>query len=74
MPEWNKFVKNNKSRSKSILTTKIEESDLRGIMPKINGIEILGFPTIKINKDNKEFEYIGDKTEKSLSKFISRLK
>jgi len=51
-----------------------EESELDfNHPPQIAGHDIRGFPTIKIVKNNKEFEYRGKRTPEEFTKYIESL-
>jgi len=69
-PEWNKF----KSSSKGIICEEYEDSQLQRMKnPLINGKPIQGFPTIKIEVNNREYEYDGERDAKSLKRFVDKL-
>lgn len=78
MPEWNKFQNEVKSLSDNGVTftaKSIEESSLdKGEMPKINGHEIRGFPTVKttirVDDDIQEIEYNGSRKSDELLHFV----
>jgi thiol-disulfide isomerase/thioredoxin len=73
MPEWKNFEKKIKSNG-NVKIQAIEESTLsRDNMPKINGKDIRGFPTIKISKGNKEIDYNGERTANALSEYLDKM-
>jgi thiol-disulfide isomerase/thioredoxin len=75
MPEWKKFEKEMETNSKRKVTVNsVEESSLsRSDMPKINGKDIRGFPTIKITNGDKEINYDGKRTAKDLIKYLDNI-
>lgn len=73
MPEWKKFEKEIKTNPK-ISVNSVEESTLnRSDMPKINGKDIRGFPTIKITIGDKEIDYNGKRTAGDLIKYLDKV-
>lgn len=78
-PEWDKFEHsipqiNGLLKDVEISAKSIEESQLdKEKMPKINGTEIKGFPTIKIKVNEKEYEYGGKRNSESLKEEIMKL-
>lgn len=72
MDEWNK-MKNNEKANKIIKLREFEESEIKESDEKlmtINGKEISGYPTIKINILNREYDYKGERKEEEIYKFI----
>ncbi len=56
------------------IVMKEQEASETKTLPKINDVEIEGYPTIKVTltfgKTKKECEYTGKRTEKDLEKYI----
>lgn len=72
LPTYKK-MRNNKKASKIIDFVDYEESSFSGIREdklKINGNDIKGFPTLKVNIFDDEYEFVGDRTEENIYNFI----
>lgn len=77
-PEWDemvaKFAKGDMQiKGANVKFESFEEKQLaeKKLNPTINGMEIQGWPTVKLVIDNKEYEYGGERKQDALVKFIT---
>lgn len=71
-PEWMKFENAFKSKYPEKLEITNVESAQIGPEVTINGKQLEGYPTVKVEFDGKEFEYRGKRTYEGLTDFIKQ--
>jgi hypothetical protein len=72
LPQWLKFEDTFNSKYPRKLEIRNIEAAMIGSDVTIAGQQLEGYPTVKVEFDNKEFEYKGKRTYEGLSEFVTQ--